>query len=128
MKKLTPVILVEEIEPCLTFWTDRFGFARTVEVPEGEKLGFVALANGPVEIMYQSRASMMKDMPAMAREPFSSRTNLYIEVDRLEDILPGTKGAEMIFGERKTFYGSREIGVRAPCGTSVVFAQFESTE
>ena len=25
MKKLTPVILVNEIEPCLAFWTDRLG-------------------------------------------------------------------------------------------------------
>src|SRR4029453_8853944 len=42
MKKLTPVLFVGEIEPCLEFWT-RLGFERTAEVPEGDRLGFVLL-------------------------------------------------------------------------------------
>ena len=29
MRKLTPVLLVEEIEPCLSFWTDRLGFEKS---------------------------------------------------------------------------------------------------
>ena len=39
MKKLTPVFVVERIEPCLGFWTDRLDFEKTVEVPEGDGLG-----------------------------------------------------------------------------------------
>jgi len=35
MKKLTPILLVKEIEPSLPFWVDRLGFKKTVEVPEG---------------------------------------------------------------------------------------------
>ena len=58
IKKLTPVLYVEEIEPCLDLWVNRLGFARTVEVPEGDKLGFVTLAKDGVEVMYQSRASV----------------------------------------------------------------------
>jgi len=30
MKKLTPVLFVEAIEPCLPFWTERLGFTKTV--------------------------------------------------------------------------------------------------
>src|SRR5438876_348213 len=41
MKKLTPVIIVEQIEPCLPSWLDRLGLQKTAEVPEGDKLGFV---------------------------------------------------------------------------------------
>lgn len=33
MKKLTPVLYVESIEPALPFWEDRLGFQRVVEVP-----------------------------------------------------------------------------------------------
>ena len=32
--KITPVLIVEEIEKSLPFWIDRMGFAKTVEVPE----------------------------------------------------------------------------------------------
>lgn len=41
MKKLTPVLAVDEIEPVLPFWIERLGFEKTVEVPQGDRLGFV---------------------------------------------------------------------------------------
>jgi len=41
VKRITPVLLVKEIEPIIPFWVDRLGFARTIEVPDGHKLGFV---------------------------------------------------------------------------------------
>ncbi len=124
MKKLTPVIYVEEIEPCLPFWTEWLGLELAFSLPEGDKLGFAILSSGSVEVMYQSRASVAKDVPALAREPFLSRTNLYIEVESLSDYLPRLAGAEVVVPQRKTFYGADEIGVRAPCGTTVLLAQF----
>lgn len=70
MMKLSPVLFVETIEPCLGFWVDRLGFTRTMEVPYGDGLGFAAVASGAVEVMYQSRASVADDIPALAREIF----------------------------------------------------------
>lgn len=125
MKKLTPVIFVDRIEPVLPFWTDRLGFEKTVEVPEGDALGFVILARGGVEVMYQSRASVAKDVPAMAVEPFLSRTNLFIEVEKLQEFLPRLEGLPVTVPQRSTFYGALEFGVRAPCGTNVVLAEFQ---
>src|SRR5690606_17599748 len=69
MKKLTPVLYVEEIEPCLPFWIDRLGFEKTVEIPEGDRLGFVILKKGDVELMYQTRESVQRDVPALAATP-----------------------------------------------------------
>ena len=39
VKRITPVLLVKEIEPVIPFWVDRLGFTKTIEVPEGNKLG-----------------------------------------------------------------------------------------
>ena len=33
VKKITPVLLVNEIESILPFWIGRLGFAKTIEVP-----------------------------------------------------------------------------------------------
>ena len=33
VKKITPVLFAEEIEPCLKFWVERLGFEKTIEVP-----------------------------------------------------------------------------------------------
>lgn len=52
VKRITPVLLVKEIEPVVPFWVDRLGFRKTIEVPEGNKLGFVAFQKDAAEVMY----------------------------------------------------------------------------
>jgi hypothetical protein len=118
MKKLTPVLIVERIEPCLGFWS-RLGFEKTVEVPEGDALGFVILVKDSVEVMYQSVASARKDVPALGAP---SSTNLYIEVSALEPILQQLQGAPVVVPRRTAFYGADEIFVREPGGNVVGFA------
>jgi len=126
MKKLTPVLFVEEIEPCLPFWSERLGFNKTVEVPEGDKLGFVILVKDNIEVMYQSHASVEKDLPGLVKWPLKPATFLYVEVDGLDDIIKRLEGAPVAVPLRKTFYGAREMGVREPGGNVVVFAEMEA--
>ena len=123
VKKITPVLYVEQIEPCASFWIERLGFQKTVEVPDGGRLGFVILERGGVEIMYQSLASAAKDAPDVAADINGGRTFLYVEVDRLEDVIAAMKGANIVLPERTTFYGARELGVKDPAGHVVVFAE-----
>jgi len=66
VKRITPVLFVKEIEPVLPFWVDKLGFTKTIEVPHGNKIGFVALQKGSTEVMYQSYASVEEDMPLIA--------------------------------------------------------------
>src|SRR5882762_1565239 len=63
VKRITPVLLVNEIEPVIPFWVDRLGFAKTIEVPDGNKLAFVIFQKGAAEVMYQTYASVEKDAP-----------------------------------------------------------------
>lgn len=134
MKKLTPVIIVDQIEPCLPFWIERLGFQKTAEVPEGEKLGFIMLDKGDVQVMYQTRSSIAKDLgTAVAPSGHSASGSvnlskdlmtLYIQVEKLDLVIAALKGIEVVVPERKTFYGAREFGVREPAGIVVVFAEF----
>lgn len=124
VKKLTPVLFVAEIEPCVKFWTEQLGFQKTMEVPDGNKLAFAMLVKGNVELMYQSYASADKDAPAMSAIARKGPTFLYIEVDDLESIKAAVKGSEVVMPERTTFYGAREIGIKDPAGHYLTFAQF----
>ena len=54
VKRITPVLLVKDI-------------AKTIEVPDGNKLGFVAFQKGTAEVMYQTYASVEKDAPSSSR-------------------------------------------------------------
>jgi len=122
LRKLSPVLIVPAIEPCLPFWVDRLGFAKTVEVPEGDRLGFVILAKDGIEVMYQSVESVLKDLPALAKIP-AGGTSLYIEVGDIGAVERAVKGVEVVVPRRRTFYGAEEIGVREPGGNAVIFGQ-----
>ena len=70
--KITPILIVDEIEPSLNFWVAKLGFEKTVEVPEGDKLGFVILQKEGAEVMLQSRPASART-PAQPPTRYSSR-------------------------------------------------------
>ena len=121
--KLTPVLMVDAIEPALPFWIDKLGFTKTVEVPHENTLGFVILVKDGIEIMYQTKASVAADVGPLAKSPMGG-TFLFIEVDDLAAVEKALKGVTLLVPRRKTFYGADEIIVREPCGNAVTFAQF----
>jgi uncharacterized glyoxalase superfamily protein PhnB len=120
--KITPVLVVDEIEPSLEFWVNKLGFEKTVEVPEGDKLGFVILQKDGAEVMLQTRTSIRKDAGPAADAVLTAGSNLYIEVDNFREALERVQGAEVLVPERTTFYGMREIWVREPGRHVVGFA------
>ena len=122
-RKLSPVLIVDVIEPCLAFWTDRLGFAKLVEVPEGSRLGFVILAKDGVEVMYQTHESVRKDAGGLVPRAHGHGAALFIEVSDVESVARALDGIEIVVPRRQTFYGMDEIGVREPGGHVVVFAQ-----
>jgi hypothetical protein len=119
--KVTPVRIVDRIEPCLPFWCEALGYAKTAEVPHGERLGFVLLENDAGEIMLQTRASLADDIGAAAA--LDPHTVLFVEVKSLEAARDATRSAKVLVQERTTFYGMRETVVLDPAGTVVVFAE-----
>ena len=128
VKRLTPIIFVAEIEPCLPFWTERLGFERTAEVPHDDRLGFVILQKDGTELMYQSVAGAVADFPPLAAHAERSSSTLFVEVVDVEAVAERLAGVEVVRPMRTTSYGARELFVRAPCGTVVGFAQFGAGE
>ena len=124
IKKITPILVVEAIEPGLSFWQNQLGFAKVVEVPHEGSLGFAIFSRqGAGEVMLQTRASLAVDLPAIAaRKPTAF---LYVDVASLQVALDETRGAEVIVTERTTFYGAHEAAVVDPCGQIIVFSMHE---
>ncbi len=118
--KVTPVLMVESIEPVLPFW-ERLGWVKVAEVPHGAHLGFVILVKDGVELMYQTRASVAEDLPPLAASPMGG-TFLFIEVDDLDATIAALGDTPLLFPRRTTFYGMAEVGVREPGGNAVTFA------
>lgn len=124
LKRATPVMVVEAIEPCLEFWVERLAFEKKAEVPHGERLGFVILEKDDVQVMLQSQASLADDLPRLAKAAAGTASALFVEVDDIDAVERALDGAEIVQPRRKTFYGATEISVREPGGHFVTFAQF----
>ena len=125
LNQLTPVLVVEAVEPGINFWTDRFGFALTNNVPGPDgRLVFASVQRDKIEIMYQTKASVLADGTQTAAELAGHSVALFLQVADLDAVEKALKGAPVVKARHKTFYGSDEIYVREPGGNVVGFAQF----
>ena len=116
------MLIVEEVEKSLPFWIDRMGFVKTVDVPEGDRLGFAILVRDGAELMLQTVESVRKDAPQVVPNAGPSNVGLFIVVQDFADVLTRLNGYPVALPERTTFYGMREIGVFEPGGHTVIFA------
>ncbi len=121
-KKITPILYARDVEPCVKFWVDRLGFEKTVEVPDGGKIGFAILQKGALELMYQ-RLGDPKDDATLKLQAGQGPTYLYVEVDNLDATLVAMQGIEIVIPVNETFYGMKEFGVKDPAGHFILFAQ-----
>jgi uncharacterized glyoxalase superfamily protein PhnB len=125
MKHLAPVLIVDAVEPSVAFWVDRFGFAAANMVPGPDgKLVFASVEKDGIEVMYQTKGSVLADLPEKAPELVGHSTALFITVENLDAVEKAAAGAPVVKPRHKTFYGSIEFYVREPGGNTVGFAQF----
>ena len=126
LQHLTPVLVVDEVEPCVRFWTDQLGFTLENQVPgDNGKLVFASVKAGDVEVMYQTRASVLAEQPDAAGEFVGHSTVLFITVDNLDQIEKAMSDAPIVKPRHDTFYGTTELYVKEPGGNRVGFAQFK---
>ncbi|HEV7763949.1 MAG TPA: VOC family protein [Thermoanaerobaculia bacterium] len=124
--KITSVLVVPAIEPLLPLW-EALGFARTAEVPHGDRLGFVILTRDNAELMLQTIDSVREDEPRVfeGAKPIGT-SSLFIEVDDLDAVVAKLPSGTDVFVERRTTpYGAIETFIRDAAGNVVIFAQFK---
>ena len=129
---VTPVLVVEAIEPVTELWEGRLKLARIAAVEHEGRLGFVMYAGEGWALMYQTQASVDADIgreSPQAREAVrrmrGSLQNVFIKVTDLAAIEAALAGVPLVMPRRTTFYGATEIAIRDPAGHLIVFAQFK---
>ena len=120
----TPILHVKSVEPSLKFWTERFGFKVTIQVPEGDHIGFAALEKGSVELMLQTYQGMQSDgNNPLAKMVDRGPSFIFMEVPSINAVIDALKGAEIVQGLHETFYGAKEVVAKEPGGHFVIFSQ-----
>jgi hypothetical protein len=105
ISKLTTLLVVDAIEPCLAAW-QALGYAVVMRVPDSGTLGFAILASAAGELMLQTRASLEEDLPAVATRRPSFL--LYADVPSLDEAKAALGDATVLVPHRETFYGATE--------------------
>src|SRR5919204_473238 len=79
-RKLTPNLVVANVERSLAFYADVLGFERGFTVPEQSPFVFGSVTSGGVEIFFNDAAAAVKEYPAFAGKPFGATGTMYIEI------------------------------------------------
>ncbi len=128
---LAPVLIVDAVEPSVSFWT-KLGFVADNQVPGPDgKLIFASVKKDGVEIMYQTRASVIADTPAAAAELNGRTVVLFITMPSVTDLNVlerATRGATIFKPRHDTFYGTTEFYIREPGGHVVGFSARKSAQ
>jgi uncharacterized glyoxalase superfamily protein PhnB len=123
-KKLTPNLLVANVERSLAFYVDTLGFERGMTVPDQSPLVFASVSSGPVEIFLNDAATAVKEYPGFGGRPIGATGTLFIEMDGVDALHDQLKPSVTIVMPIVTqFYGMREFAIEDPDGYVITFAE-----
>ena len=122
--KLTPNLIVENVERSLAFYVDVLGFTRGFTVPDQSPFVFASVSSGAVEIFFNEKAAAVHEYPAFGGKPIGLTGTLYIETsdvdawhERLRSNVP------IVMPLVTQFYGAKEFAIADPDGYVITFAE-----
>jgi catechol 2,3-dioxygenase-like lactoylglutathione lyase family enzyme len=124
LKKLTPNLIVSNVERSLAFYRDVLGFAVAFTVPEAPPLVFAAVQSGPVEIFLNAPEAAAAEYPAFKDRPIGGTLTLFIEVAGIRKVHDALNGKVKIVMPLETkWYGMTEFAFEDPDGYLITFAE-----
>src|ERR671914_211782 len=80
LKKLTPNLIVSNVERSVAFYRDILGFVVEHTVPDAAPYVFASMQSGPVEIFLNAPEPAAAEYPAFKDRPIGGTLTLFIEV------------------------------------------------
>ncbi len=124
-KKLTPNLVVRNVEASLNFYRNVLGFQPGFTVPDAPPYVFGSVTSDGVEIFFNDQKAVAEDYPALGAKPIGGSLTLFIEVEEFEDLFQRVQqhGAKITMPMNDQFYGMREFAFEDPEGWVVTFAE-----
>ena len=124
VKKLTPNLIVRNVEASLKFYSKILGLEKAFSVPDQSPYVFAAAVNGAVEVFFNDQKTVGHEYSALAKTIGASLT-LYIEVDDLQAVLARVQiaDAKITMPVIDQFYGMKEFAFEDGDGYTITIAQ-----
>jgi lactoylglutathione lyase len=124
LNKLTPNIMVEDVNRTLQFYKETLGFEIVATVPDEGRFDWAMLKRDGVEIMFQSRASLGAEIPALQQREIGGALTFYMNIEGVKELYADLKGKVSIVQEmHTTFYGAQEFAIQDSDGYILSFAE-----
>jgi uncharacterized glyoxalase superfamily protein PhnB len=122
--KLTPNLVVRNVEASLKFYREILGLETGFTVPDQSPFVFASVSNEAVEIFFNDQKTVAAEHPQLAATIGPSLT-LYMEVDNLPTVLDRVQkaGAKISMPITDQFYGMREFAFEDGDGYTITIAQ-----
>ena len=124
IKKLTPNLIVRNVEASLKFYREVLGLETAMTVPEQAPYVFAGVSNGAVEVFFNDQKVVAAEYPKLA-ETIGASMTMYMEVDSLDAVLERVKeaGAKISMPVTEQFYGMKEFAFEDGDGYTVTIAE-----
>ncbi len=124
LKKLSPNLMVEDVNQSVEFYRDVLRFELVNSVPKAGVFDWAMMKSGQVEIMFQSRASLSEEIPALATKEIGGSLTFYIDVENLQELYAKFKDkATLVQNLHTTFFGKQEFSIRDCNSFILVFSE-----
>ena len=124
LKKLTPNLVVANVERSIAFYRDVLGFTLTATVPDASPYVFAIVQSGGVEIFLNAPEPAIAEYPAFAGRPIGGTLTLYIEVAGIRSLYDALRSQiPIVMPLEHKFYGVTEFVIQDPDRYLITFGE-----
>jgi lactoylglutathione lyase len=125
--KLTPNLIVADVDRSVAFYRDVLGFAVGMQVPDASPLVFAGMQSGDVEIFLNAAEAAYAEYPAFKDRPIGGTLTQFIHVTGIRAMHAALAGkVKVVMPLEKKWYGVTEFAITDPDGYIITFAEQES--
>lgn len=124
LNKLTPNLIVSDVERSLRWYCDVLGFDAGMRVPDAAPYVFASVRSGGVEIFLNAPEPAIAEYPAFKDRPLGGTLTLFIEVSEIERVYAELQPrVRVVMPLERKWYGVIEFAFEDPDGYLITFAQ-----
>lgn len=135
LTKLTPNLMVEDVNRTVEFYQEVLGFEFVMGVIEelqeiltayqhDRSLDYAMMKCGNVEMMFQAKRSLAEALPLLRGREIGGTLTLYMELDSVSELYVRIKDKVTIVKDlHTTFYGMKEFYIEDCNGYILTFAE-----
>ena len=122
--KITPNLVVSDVERSVAFYRDLLGFTVAVTVPAQVPYVFALVRSGPVEIFLNAPEAAYAEYPVFDGRSIGGTFTMFLEVSDIARVHADLKDrVTVVMPLEKKWYGVTEFAIVDPDGYVITFAE-----